>query len=686
MTRPREHFRWHAGEVAMQRTVGVADRMAAVGGKVVRDFMPDQHRSFFAQLPFIAIGAVDPAGNAWATLAIGRPGFLSSPDPRTLAFAVARDPLDPADAGLEHGDAIGLLGIELHTRRRNRMNGTVQRSDAGGFAVAVGHSFGNCPQYIQLRDYAFVRDPAEPLPAPVEEFGAIEGRAHDLVAAADTFFVASYVDSDADGRQIDVSHRGGKAGFVRIGADGVLTIPDFAGNLHFNTLGNLLVNPRAGLIFVDFASGDVLQMTGSAEVVLNSPEIAAFQGAERLWTFRPIRIVLRRGALALRWAMRDAGWSPNALMTGSWGAAAQRLEAEALARQWRPFRVSQLVDESAGIRSLHLEPADGKGLIAHRAGQHLPIGVTLPGEADPVLRTYTLSCAPSDGRYRISVKRDGRVSQFLHDQIGPGAIIEAKGPAGGFTIDAAEKRPAVLVAAGVGITPMLAMLRHIVYEGLRTRGVRPTWLFHAARSSAERAFDAEIDALAEAAQGAVRVIRVVSRPGPAEQAGRDHNGVGRLNADAFKQVLPFDDYDFYLCGPGGFMQQMYDGLRGLDVADRRIHAEAFGPSALARRPDAGAAPVEHAAPSQASVAVLFTESAKEARWEPDSGTLLELAEARGLKPEYSCRAGSCGSCAARLLKGRITYPIAPTAPTGPGEILICSAVPAQGSEPLQIAL
>lgn len=676
---------WHAGEVAMQQTVGVAERMALIGEKIVRDFMPDQHRDFYEQLPVIVVGAVDPQGDAWATLAVGNPGFVSSPDPRTLAFALQRDPLDPADAGLGDGDAAGLLGIELHTRRRNRMNGTLRRTGADGHLVEVAQSYGNCPQYIQLRDFSFVRDPAVPTQAPREEAAVLDGRARDIVAAADTFFVASYVDTDA-GRQVDVSHRGGKSGFVRIDPGGTLTIPDFAGNLFFNTLGNILVNSRAGLIFTDFATGDVVQMTGTAEVILNSPEISAFQGAERLWTFSPRRIILRRGVLALRWAMRTNGWSPNALMTGDWDTATRRIEAEALARSWRPFVVTDVVDESSTIRSFHLMSNDGKGLIAHKAGQHLPIRVTLPGDADPTLRTYTISCAPSDAGYRISVKRDGRVSRFLHDHVQQGSVIEAKAPAGGFTIDAAATRPAVLVAAGVGITPMLAMLRHVVFEGLRTRTTRQTWLIHTARNRAERAFDGEIDALVAAAQGAVRVVRIVSRPGPDERTGRDHDGVGRLTADTFRQILHFGDYDFYLCGPGGFMQDLYDGLRDLSVTDARIHAEAFGPSALVRRPDQSAAVPQLPQPAATSVAVVFTASGKEARWQPDSGSLLDLAEARGLKPQHSCRAGSCGSCAVRLLKGKVVYPLETTAPVGPGEILVCSAVPADGSEALEIEL
>ena len=416
---------WHAGELALQEKVGVAEKMQQLGRRVVRDYMPDQHRTFFRQLPFIVVGAVDDDGDAWATLVAGQPGFMHAPTDRILHVDLAADPHDPAASGLHEDAAIGLLGIELHTRRRNRMNGVVRNRTAQSFDVDVVQSFGNCPQYIQARDFEFIRDPAVFSNIAPTAFESLNGRARAMIEHADTFFVASYVGDDA-GRQVDVSHRGGKAGFVRIGDDGTLTIPDFAGNLFFATLGNFLVNPRAGLVFADFETGDVLQLTGDATVDLDSPEIAAFQGAERLWHFTPRRIVYREGALPLRWKFQANGWSPNSLMTGSWDEAASRLKAVELANAWRPFKVTNVVDESSVIRSFHLEPADGAGLVAHDAGQHLPIRVMLPGHDKPCIRTYTLSTAPADGLYRISVKRDGSVSSHLHDTLRIGSIVEAR--------------------------------------------------------------------------------------------------------------------------------------------------------------------------------------------------------------------------------------------------------------------
>lgn len=304
---------WHAGEQALQRTIGMAERMDALGSKVVRTYMPDQHREFFAQLPFVVLGAVDADGDAWATLRAGRSGFLHSPDPKQLRVMLAREPSDPADAGMEHGDAIGMLGIELHTRRRNRMNGVVRRDGGDGFSVDVAQSFGNCPQYIQLRDFEHVAQ----TPAAPELLASLDGEARALIAGADSFYVASYADRADGTRQVDVSHRGGRPGFARLEADGTLTVPDFSGNMFFNTLGNFMLNPRAGLVFVDFANGSLLQMTGAAVVLADAPALVV-EGAERYWRFTPQRIVRRRAALPLRWAAREGGASPAALRTGDW--------------------------------------------------------------------------------------------------------------------------------------------------------------------------------------------------------------------------------------------------------------------------------------------------------------------------------------------------------------------------------
>jgi ferredoxin-NADP reductase len=286
---------------------------------------------------------------------------------------------------------------------------------------------------------------------------------------------------------------------------------------------------------------------------------------------------------------------------------------------------------------------------------------------------------------RISVKRDGVFSSHLHDAIKLGDIIEARAPAGHFVIDAAARRPAVLLAAGVGVTPLLSMARHVIREGVRTRYQRPMWLFQSARTKSQRAFDEELAALVEAGKGGLRHVRVLSETDSAE-VDRDYEVSGRISLALLKETLPFDDYDFYVCGPGEFTQQMYDALRTVNVADERIHSEAFGPSGLRREADKNAPQTPLTPPTSSSVPVLFMRSAKEARWTPGSGSLLELAEQRGLSPESSCRSGSCGACRTPILSGAVTYLTTPAMAVAANEALICCAVPAEGSTALQLDL
>lgn len=668
---------WHVGEILIQERLGVRERLATLGPRVIRPFMPDQHRQFFAQLPFVVLGSVDATGDAWATVLEGQPGFLASPTPTTLDIAARPVGGDPAAAGLGAGATVGLLGIEWHTRRRNRMNGFLDPT-AQGLRVTVDQSFGNCPRYIQLRDLSFAHQPGTAPVVPVEHLASLDAAARALIAAADAFFVASYADQEGQ-RRVDVSHRGGKPGFVRVDAEGVLTIPDFNGNLFFNTLGNIAINGQAGLLFVDDERGDLLQLSGTAEVLFDSPEIAAFEGAERLWTFRPQRIVRRRGALALRWQAQPGGESDSSQLTGSWAEAEQRLQARAGDRHWRPLRIARIVQESATIRSFHLEPLDGAALPPYQAGQFLPIRVTPEDGQRALMRTYTLTSLPADGHYRISVKRDGTVSRLLHDQLREGDLIEARAPAGDFTLAAAAERPLVFLAAGIGITPLLAMLRQVVHGGRR----RVT-LFQGARTTAERAFDSELAELMARAPESVRVIRVLSDPADA-LPGVDYDVAGRIDMALLGRQLPFGDYDFYLCGPAAFTQGLYDGLRSFGIEDGRIHAEAFGPAGLVRTAVATEQPARPAASTE-TVPVRFAASGQTAQWTPATGSLLELAEAQGLEPAFSCREGHCGSCRTGLLQGVVTYAREPAAAVAANQALLCCARPAAGSAPLELDL
>lgn len=295
----RQDHPFHAGERAVQQRLGVAERMLGVGQRVVRTHLLPQHRDFFAQLPFVLVGSVDAQQRPWASVLVGEPGFIESPDDRRLRFAARPVAGDPLAEGLTPDAPLGLLGIELHTRRRNRANGRVSEVGDHGFAMAVEQTVGNCPQYIQGREMQWVRDAHDLQPRQRESLTAIDASARALITQADTLFVASH----APGVGADVSHRGGRAGFVHIEDEHTFLVPDFVGNFMFMTLGNLAVNPRAGVLFIDFKTGDLLTLTGRAEVVwegelLNA--IAAFDGAQRAWRFHVDAGWRLREALPLR--------------------------------------------------------------------------------------------------------------------------------------------------------------------------------------------------------------------------------------------------------------------------------------------------------------------------------------------------------------------------------------------------
>lgn len=284
---------FHAGELRAQQLAG-----GGPAGAPIRSQMPEQHRQFFPLLPFVCVGVADDSGWPIATLLHGKPGFVSSPEPGQLHIAALPDHDDPALAHLgSRGAGIGILGIDLGTRRRNRENGTIAHADGGGLLVDVHQSFGNCPKYIHVRQLSRV----ERRPGRVERFGAdLPEDAVALIASCETMFVAtsSGISPEHQVGGLDISHRGGEAGFLRL--DGkVLTVPDYPGNRYFNTLGNLLLEPRAALVMVDFDSGDVLQLQGRAEVRWQLDRLAEDMRAEREWAFIVERGWLRRAAFPL---------------------------------------------------------------------------------------------------------------------------------------------------------------------------------------------------------------------------------------------------------------------------------------------------------------------------------------------------------------------------------------------------
>ncbi len=300
---------FHEGELHAHQAAGTG-----TPGAAIRELMPDQHRQFFSSLRFAMLATVDDTGWPVATIVTGPQGFISSDDPQSLRISASAHWQDSFIPLLDSDKAIGMLGIEFSTRRRNRANGYVRAFDQDGLHVQVAQSFGNCPKYIQARDVTN-EDNHQSVSAS-QSFTDLDDEAKKLISNADTFFVATTSGNEqANGSGVDISHRGGMPGFIRIDGN-TLTIPDFVGNRYFNTLGNMLVEPRAALLFIDFISGDLLHLQGTTEVLWQSDETGNLAGAERLWRFHITSGWRKAHAIPLQWTLREI--APTTENTGVW--------------------------------------------------------------------------------------------------------------------------------------------------------------------------------------------------------------------------------------------------------------------------------------------------------------------------------------------------------------------------------
>ena len=297
---------FHSGELAIQDRVGFREKVDRYGRRGIRGFMPEEHREFFQQLPLFLVGSVDAAGRPWASALSGPPGFVRASDPTHLRVAGLPAAGDPLGASLTVGAPLGGLGIEFHSRRRNRVNGHVAALDTRGFTLAVDQSFGNCPKYIRARHFRMNRATrAGPAPTP-RRLSRLDAAAVQLIGSADTLFIVSAYLGDAEGpwHGVDVSHRGGRPGFVHVLDPRTLVIPDYQGNYFFYTLGNLQANPRCGITFMDFATGDVLQLSGHGEIVWPAADADPAPDGALRW----LRVTLEEGVLLC--GASSLNWDP----------------------------------------------------------------------------------------------------------------------------------------------------------------------------------------------------------------------------------------------------------------------------------------------------------------------------------------------------------------------------------------
>ena len=344
---------------------------------------------------------------------------------------------------------------------------------------------------------------------------------------------------------------------------------------------------------------------------------------------------------------------------------------------YRRFTVTQKTCECEDVHSFYLTPHDRKALPPYKPGQYLTFSLEIPGRDKPVVRCYSLSDSPTrPDCYRVTIKREkappdkpdlppGVASGFFSDHVKEGDILNVKAPTGHFYLDMTKNTPICLLGGGVGLTPMLSMAKAVAESGTR----REVWLFFGCRSAGEHMLREDLNKLRQFDN--IRVVVCYSRPSKSDVKGEDYDREGRVTIETLKEMLPSNNYEFFMCGNGAFMKALNDGLEAWGVPEKDIHYEAFGPATVKKK----AAPAAAAVAAGPACKVVFAKSCKELEWNPTQANLLDFALEQGVRIESGCRAGSCGVCSVAIKAGAVDYVKPPdTAPEG-GSCLTCLCRP-----------
>jgi ferredoxin-NADP reductase len=350
---------------------------------------------------------------------------------------------------------------------------------------------------------------------------------------------------------------------------------------------------------------------------------------------------------------------------------------------YRTFRVDRRVieDASQSVCSFYLKPEDGQPLPPFKPGQFLTFRLNIPaasGNTEQVMRCYSLSDAPRSDCYRVSIKRmlpppgshfpPGRSSTYFHDRVTAGSLLQVRAPAGHFHIDRSDA-PVVLVAGGIGVTPMLSMLNWCLAE----QPGREIWLFYGVRNSRELVTKAHLEMLAKVHPN-FQLRLCFSDPLQEDVVERDYQYRGCIDVGLLRIQLPLRLYHFYICGPSPMLESLVPSLEEWGVTGERIHYEAFGPSSIKYKQHPVVA-VPQTKAMATEVVVTFAKSGKQFPWQTDAGNLLTFAESHGIAVSSCCRAGSCGTCQTAILAGEVDYRQPPDCDPEPGTCLLCSCTP-----------
>jgi ferredoxin-NADP reductase/MOSC domain-containing protein YiiM/ferredoxin len=438
----------------------------------------------------------------------------------------------------------------------------------------------------------------------------------------------------------------------------------------------LVSHRRPGFYFRVLEEGDVQAGDAISKLASGPEQMTVAEIDALLYLPGHPRRQLQR---ALRIPALSPGWQASfrALLEGEPGSGNAGLTAASPPPAWAGFRrltVTGIERESESVISIQLEDADRAPLPPARPGQYLTVRIQPDPEQRSLLRNYSLSGPPDAGYYRISVKRerDGAASGYLHTRLRVGEQLDIAAPRGTFILGPTQA-PVLLISAGIGATPAVAMLHALAEE----HSERETWWLHGARSSHDDSFAAEARSLLAALPN-VHTHVCYSRPDRDDLEGRDYDDAGRLTASLLAELGPPRDAEAYLCGPASFMDEISAGLASIGLDASRIHTEPFG-SAPALTPGIASAPARTPHPPAGDPGggpmIEFARSNLAVPWSDDFASLLEFAEACDVPVRWSCRTGVCHSCETTLIAGTVEYDPDPVEPPADGSVLICCAQP-----------
>ena len=357
----------------------------------------------------------------------------------------------------------------------------------------------------------------------------------------------------------------------------------------------------------------------------------------------------------------------------------RELEAKQVKLSWNGFRKFQIISkeqETKDITSFYLAPHDGKELPGFLPGQYLTFQITIPSQPNPVVRCYSLSDSPfHPDRYRVSIKKvpaprdnptapPGLISNYFHDSLKEDDIVDVKAPSGHFYLNMTQKTPVVLLAGGVGITPVLSMLNAITEMGSK----REIWFFLGVRNKSEHVMKEHLEMVARENEN-VNLNVFYSAPTETDVLNEDYHAKGRVNVENIKPLLPSNNFDYYICAPPPMVKDLTADLAAWGVPKKNIHFEAFGPATVKKcKP----APSEENA---VKIDINFSKSGKKLVWDAKSASLLDFAEANGIPIDSGCRAGNCGTCLTAIKTGKVDLVGEPGSVPEAGSCLACISVP-----------